>query len=93
MQYKYTTKSVSFAGYFQPYFNMYLICLNFFCTLRSFFSSAIHQSSSPNKIDEYIKKLDFDLRRMGRISKSEIEEILNEIKTSSEFFQEFLPQE
>lgn len=49
---------------------------------RSFFSSAIHQSSSSNKIDEYIKKLDFDLRRMGRISKKEIEEILKEIKIS-----------
>lgn len=57
-----------------------------FSVLRSFFSSAIHQSSSANKIDEYIKKLDFDLRRMGRISKKEIEDILNEIKISSEFF-------
>ncbi|KAL4132665.1 hypothetical protein QTP88_009784 [Uroleucon formosanum] len=49
---------------------------------RSFFSSTIHQSSSANKIDEYIKKLDFNLRRMGRISKKEIEEILNEINIS-----------
>ncbi|CAH1737969.1 unnamed protein product [Aphis gossypii] len=46
---------------------------------RSFFSSAIRLSSSANKIDDYIKKLDFDLRRVGRISKREIEEILNEI--------------
>lgn len=52
---------------------------------RSFFSSTI-QCSSTRKIDNYIKKLDFDLRRMGRISKQEIEDILNEIKTSSECF-------
>lgn len=58
----------------------------FIYILRSFFSSTIHQSSSANKIDEYIKKLDFNLRRMGRISKKEIEEILNEINISSEFF-------
>ncbi|XP_025193243.1 leucine-rich PPR motif-containing protein, mitochondrial [Melanaphis sacchari] len=49
---------------------------------RSFFSSAIHQSSSANKIDDYIKNLDFNLRRVGRISKKEIEEILNEIMIS-----------
>ncbi|KAL4132666.1 hypothetical protein QTP88_009784 [Uroleucon formosanum] len=54
----------------------------FIYILRSFFSSTIHQSSSANKIDEYIKKLDFNLRRMGRISKKEIEEILNEINIS-----------
>lgn len=58
----------------------------FIYILRSFFSSTIHQSSSAIKIDEYIKKLDFDLRRMGRITKKEIEEILNEINISSEFF-------
>lgn len=43
-----------------------------------------------NKIDEHIKKLDFDLRRVGRISKKEIEQVLNEINVSSEFYLEFL---
>lgn len=53
---------------------------------RSFFSSAITECSSGNKIDNYIKKLDYDLRRLGRISKREIEEALNEINVSSERF-------
>jgi len=58
----------------------------YFLSRRSFFSTAIQQSSSAQKIDECIKKLDFDVRRMGRISKQEIEDILNEINTSSEYF-------
>lgn len=58
-------------------------------SFRSFFSSAVQYSSS-NKVDNFIKKLDFDLRRLGRISKKEIEEILNEINISSEWFLEFV---
>lgn len=51
----------------------------------SFFSSTI-TSSSANKIDNYISKLDYGLRRVGRITKREIEEILNEINISSMYF-------
>lgn len=58
----------------------------FNCVLRrSFFSSTI-QNSSANKIDTYIKKLDYDVRRMGRITIQEIEIILKEINISSECF-------
>lgn len=54
---------------------------------RSFFSTAFQRSSSNNKIDEFIQKLDFDVRRVGRVSKREIEQILNEINISSELSQ------
>ncbi|VVC25742.1 Pentatricopeptide repeat,Tetratricopeptide-like helical domain [Cinara cedri] len=50
---------------------------------RSFFTSTIYnKETSLNTIDSHIKQLDSDLRRAGRISKREIEEILKEIKTS-----------
>lgn len=51
---------------------------------RSFFTSTIYnKESSFSTIDNSIKKLDLDLRRMGRISKYEIEEVIKEINTSS----------
>lgn len=49
---------------------------------RSFFSSTI-QLSSANKIDGYIKQLDYNVRRQGRIPIEEIEKILNEINITS----------
>jgi hypothetical protein len=84
LQYQYTSKSVSFLRFYSK--NGVFLNFILFYVLRSFFSSAIHQNTSTNKIDDYIKKIDFDLRRMGRISKREIEEILNEILISSELF-------
>lgn len=67
---------------------LYLLRLSFihFFLCRSFFSTAFQSSSSTKKIDEFIQKLDIDVRRMGRVSKREIEQILNEINISSEYF-------
>lgn len=42
--------------------------------------AAQHQS---NSLDKSIKRLDEDARRIGRISRKEIEEVLDEIRQSS----------
>ncbi|XP_050423237.1 leucine-rich PPR motif-containing protein, mitochondrial-like [Adelges cooleyi] len=65
----------------------YVASTSRFCTnilpSRSFFSSTILSSSSSNKVDLQIKKLDDNVRKYGRISKQDVESVIKEIEHSN----------
>lgn len=59
-----------------------------FCFFRSFASAAASSTNYTSNLEKSLHQIDQDVRRMGRVSRKELEEVLEEIKQSSKFVYE-----